>query len=287
LLALAGFATAIACAHVQLTLVGASTVGIWPGAGLSVLWLGLLGAMVAALEALRERGTFASLVVAVATVSAVVPLIVAPVMGASVVSASSGRLLPAFTTAEAASDPRLGTLELVAQPDGGIFATVHRGEGTTLDEQSTLAATSTRLSDAELRIATLAGNLASRSGFDTAAELNDLHIAFVLVPELAVGADTETRQRVTDALDGNRLLTPVGSTSHGFLWHYADLEPGTAPHGPGPAETPIGWGVLIGTGGVFFLTLLLAIPTGTRRRRVRASAGGSEPATTFDDDENE
>jgi hypothetical protein len=286
LLALVGFATAVAGAHLEVTMVGSIPTGVWPGAGLSLFWLGLLGAAVSALEALRERVTLPALVLGAASVAAVVPLLLAPALGMSATAASNGRLLPAFTTAEAASDPELGTLALTAEPDGGIFATVHRGEGTTMDEQSTLASTSTRATEEEMRIATLAGNLASRSGFDTAAELQELQIAFVLVPELAVGADAETRQRVTDALDGNRLLTPVGSTANGFLWHFPDLEPGAAPSGPGPTETPMGIGVIVGTAIVFVLALLLAIPTGTRRRRVRATAG-TEPATTFEDDSDE
>jgi hypothetical protein len=183
---------------------------------------------------------------------------------------SNGRLLPAFVSAEAVTNASLGTLELAPQPDGGIAVTLHRGPGTTLDEQSTLNATDTATSKADVRLATLAGNIASRSGFDTAGELDALQIAFVLVPHAVDDSAAATRQRVTDALDGNRILSPVGDTVNGYLWHYTAFAAGEAPSGPGPTETTAGLGILIGQGVIFGLTLLLAIPT-TRRRRVRSA----------------
>ena len=85
------------------------------------------------------------------------------------------------------------------------------------------------------------------------------------------------RQRVADALDGNRLLTPIGNTSTGYLWHYAGMADGAAPTGAGPAQTPLGLGILVAQAVVFLLTLLLAIPT-TRRRRVRAAKVAAGPA---------
>lgn len=283
--ALLGFATAVASAHVSVASMGAEALPIWPGAGLSLYWLGLVGAVVAAIEAMRSRATVPALVVALASVAAIVPLLVAPATGASQVAEGSGRMLPAFTTAEAATRPGLGTLELTGLANGGLAATLHRGEGTTLDEQSTLAATSTTLSGNDVRIATLAGNLASRSGFDVAAELQALQIGFVLVSDSGRESAVVTR-RTTDALDGNRLLTPVGNTANGYLWHYAELEEADAPRGPGPADTPIGLGILIGTGAVFVVTVLLAIPTGRRSRRLRAATPSDEPADTFEEDDH-
>lgn len=286
-IALLGFVTAVVGVHLQLTTIGSTASTVWPGAGLSLYWMGLLGAVIAALEALTSRVAIPALVVAIASAAAVVPLIIAPSLGTSAVSVSSGRLLPAFTTAEAAPRPSIGTLQLTALSDGAIGATVHRGTGTTLDEQSTFDSTSSTVSATEDDIATLAGNLASHSGFDTAGALQQLQIAFVLVPTAGPDAE-EARQRVTDALDGNRLLTPIGSTANGFLWHYAELEPGAAPAGPGPTESTIGLGILIGQAVVFLLTLLLAIPTGAGRRRVRAATtSSSDPATTFEAEDND
>jgi hypothetical protein len=148
--------------------------------------------------------------------------------------------------------------------------TVHRGQGTTLDEQSTLNATDRATSKSDERLATLAGNISSRSGFDIAGELDKLQVAFVLVPHATDDSVAAARQRITDALDGNRILSPVGDTVNGFLWHYEALAPGTAPSGPGPLGTTTGVAIIVGQAIVFGLTLLLAVPA-TRRRRVRSA----------------
>jgi hypothetical protein len=141
-----------------------------------------------------------------------------------------------------------------------------------------LQATDTAVTREDERLAVLAGNLASRSGFDVAGELDSLHLAFVLVPHNPDASDS-TRQRLVDALDGNRALTPIGDTAAGALWHYEALGEGAAPNGPGPLGTTTGILVLAGQGLVFLLALLLAIPT-TRRRRVRsASANAGESPT--------
>ena len=269
-IALLGFITAIIASQLSVSLIGATPTPIWAGSALSLYWLGLTGAMMVTLDGLRKAVTAPALITAITLVALAVPMLAAAATGTIDVAASNGRLLPAFASAEAATRPDLGTLQLTAQPEGGIATTLHRGLGTTLDEQSTLAATDTSISAKDDRLATLAGNLASRSGFDIAGELDDLQIAFVLVPSAVDGVAAETRQRVADALDGNRILTPIGSTANGFLWNYGDMADGTAPTGPGPLGTRLGTWIVVGQAVVFGLTLLLAIPT-TRRRRVRAA----------------
>lgn len=276
LIALLGFATAVIGAHIEVTLIGSQVTPIWPGAALSLYWFGLVGGMLVALEALGKGAAIPSFVVGIALIVVAVPLFTASASGSIAVAESNGRLLPAFASAEAATRPELGTLQLTAQPDGGIGVTVHRGQGTTLDEQSTLDSTATEISEADARLAVLAGNISSRSGFDIAAELDDLQIAFVLLPAASTAEAEPVRQRIAEALDGNRILTPIGDTASGFLWHYEALSEGEAPGGPSPAGTPLGLGILIGQGIIFGLTLLLAVPT-TRRRRVRAAkATGDE-----------
>lgn len=271
IVALLGFVTAVAASQLSLSLVGAQAVNIWPAPALSLYWLGLLGGAVVALEAFGGRAAVPTWVAGVALVVAAIPLVLACASGTIAVGPSSGRLLPAFVTAEAASQPRLGTIELTAQTDGGLAIEVHRGEGTTLDERSTIADTAQELTADRERLAVLAGNLASRTGFDLAAELDELQVKFVVVPPTDDTADAlATRQRTIESLDGNRLLTPVGDTAQGLLWAYEGLGDGSAPDGPGPAGTPLGLGILIGQGVIVALTLLLAIPT-TRRTRVRSA----------------
>jgi hypothetical protein len=285
LIALLGFGTAVIGAHIEVTIAGAQSIPVWPGAALSLYWLGLVGAMVVALEALSRRAALPALVAALGLVAIAVPSLTVAGAAATTVTESNGRLLPAFASAEAISRPWLGTLELTAQADGGVGATVHRGQGTTLDERSTLAQTDTTIDPADARLAVLAGNLASRSGFDIAGELDALQIGFVLLPD-ADGEAAAARQRVAEALDGNRLLTPIGSTANGFLWHYAEVAAGEAPGGSTASDRALGTGILVGQGVVFALTLLLAVPT-TRRRRVRSARAGENPAPIEDGDSDE
>jgi len=294
LVALLGLVTALLGNQLLLASVGPTATPIWPGAALSLYWLGLVAGATGALGALARRAAIPAIVLAVTSLLLAVPFVSALSTGTSTVNAGSARLLPAFVTAEAANQADLGTLKLVAQPGGSLAATVQRGAGTTLDEQSTLQSTRTELSESERRIAVLAGNIASRSGFDVAAELDALQIGFVLLPPSATSvagtlkntpgsaaenaaentvadaAAEAVRQRTAEALDGYRILTPIGDTAFGFLWHYEGLADGTAPSGPGPLDTTLGVAIFVGQGIVFGLTLMLAFPT-TRRRRVRSA----------------
>ena len=285
-LALLGFATAVAAAHVQVSAVGEATTSVWPGSGLSVFWLGLIGAVVVALEALGRGVVIPALLVAAASAVLAGPLLAGPIAGTTEAQPSSGRTLPAFVAAEAANDPTLGTLALIPQPSGAMAAVLYRGEGTSLDSQSTLAATGRELSDEQRRIATLAGNLASKSGFDTAAEMDALHIGFVLSPDASGPAATDVRKRAGEALDGNATLTAIGDTATGYLWRYEQLGDGKPDAGPAPFASTVGIVVALVQGIVLVITLLLAIPTGSRRRQRTASRGPSEPASTFEEDDN-
>ena len=273
-LALLGFVTAVAVTHVSVSSAGESSVALWAGGALSLYWLGLCGAVVVAVEHLDRHAALPAL----AALAGVLVLAAAPLWslasGSAPVSVSNGRLLPAFVSAESIQHDGLGTLQLTVTSDSTISVDVHRGRGSGLDEQSTIASTSTELSAAEQRIATLAGNISSRSGFDVASELNDLQISFiVLTPESEEDA-AETRQRIIEALDGNSALNPIGDTAQGYLWHYPEVSEPTTAIGPSNTDTQLGQGILAGQVLIFGLTLLLAIPT-TRRRRLRAAKAES------------
>src|SRR5690606_32699900 len=132
---------------------------------------------------------------------AVAPIVAASATGETRVDAASGRLLPALVAAEAAQDPGLGTLVLDPQPDGSLEASVQRGAGTTLDAVSTLPATTATVGVAGRELAELAGNLASRGGFDPVPHLTELRIGFVLVRGAEpAGPGAEVRQRAAEAL---------------------------------------------------------------------------------------
>jgi hypothetical protein len=139
------------------------------------------------------------------------------------------------------------------------------------------------LRDQDAALAELAGNLASRSGFDPEPAMQELRIAFIVVPEVgdsATGPQSAVRQRTTEALDASPLLTPTGNTP---LWEYRALEEGGTEFAP----TVMGQSIPIAQGVVFAIALLLAIPTSRRRRTVRELGPlESDPADTFDEDED-
>ena len=282
--ALLGFATAVAATHISVAVSGADVVPVWAGAGLSLAWLGLILAAVVAFGAIRRGGAIVAAAVAVITLVAVVPSAVAIATNSVPVRPAADRSLPAFVIAEAENDPRVTTLRLRPEADGGIGATLEHGTGTTLDDQSTLDQTRTELTEDEEELATIAGNLASRSGFDPEAAVREFGVTFVL---LAPAADDgrepmQTEERTRTALDGNAALVAVGETDFGTLWRFSSAEPDAAaariPAGAG------GWlGALITTIQLIVIgaTLLLSIPTGAgreidRRPVRRRGRGGAE-----------
>jgi hypothetical protein len=283
-IALLGFVTAVAGVHLELSHLGDLTTSVWAGAALSLSWLGLAGAAVVALEALGTAVAVPGLLAAIGAAVVALPLLAAPFIGASAVHGSNGRLLPAVVTAAASTNPSIGTLELHAQRDGSFAAELHRGVGTTLDEQSTIAATTTVLREAQDELAVLAGNLVTRSGYDVDTELQQRQIGFVLLPEAEPGAATAARLDAADALDSNATLVAVGETSNGFLWRFAAFEADPSLVAE-PDVAALRTATLLATGTVFGIALLLAIPTGIRRRPV-AESDEENPADTFEEDES-
>jgi hypothetical protein len=316
-MALVGFLTAVASAHVAVTTAGSASASIWPGAGLSLYWLGLVAAATVGLSALR-RGALLPVWIAVVTVAvAVTPAVISLPLGTSVVAGGAGRALPAVVTAEAATHPRVGTLHLVPQPDGGLAAQLTRGTGETLDDQSTLAATDRSVSSRERALASLAGNLASASGRDPSGQLAARGIGFVLLePPAQVGSagatpeSAATESRAATALAGNAHLVSVAATGYGQLFSFDAGDAGAAsgvtpadarvPANAGGVLRPLSLALLVV---VFAVFLLLALPTGrvteytpprpvrTRRRTesgarpakrgaVRAETRPGEPAAT-------
>lgn len=280
-----GLATAWLAVHLQLSSVGAAVTGPWPGSALSVYWLGLVGAAVVGLDATRRAAVSAGAAAVVAAILAVTPLLGASLVGTAAVHPGDGRILPSLADAAAAADPGIGTLVLTPQPDGSLGAQLQRGEGATLDDQSALHAGRTRLSEEELALADLAGNLASRGGYDPAPELQRFQIAFVLVTAEAPGATAEAeavRERAVASLDAAPAVTAASDSGYGTLWSFAGLE---RTEDATPPRGAYGVGVLAVQLGVLLAALLLVIPTRRRRRVVQTRSSLDEPAaTTFDED---
>jgi GT2 family glycosyltransferase len=285
--ALLGLATAIASTRISLESVGADPVTVWAGPGLSLYWLGLVCAATIGLQAFKHFSV-APGIVSAATVAVVsVPLVASTLLGLSAIQTTDGKLLPAFVTAEAAATPRVGTLVLTPQPNGGLETAIVSGTGATLDDQSTLAAT-TRDENRDEEIAELVGNLASLSGSDSTPRLSDLGVEFVLLAnpasDDAADALATTTQRATAAFDANSSLTTVGKTFAGTLWQITGTEELSELPQPVPSNvgTPGGVLVLVAQGVVFLLMLLLALPAGRLQPHGARSASALEPTMAPD-----
>ena len=287
-----GFATAVAATQVSVAFVGPDAVPVWPGAGLSMAWLGLALAAVVSFTAIRRGSALVGGAVALVSIVAVVPLAVAIATDNVPLAPATERSLPAYVVAQAETDPRVTTLRMQPEPDGGVRATLEHGTGLTLDDQSTLVQTRRDLSADDEELAKVAGNLASRSGFDPEAAVREFGVAFVLLAP-AGGDDREAMQaesRARTALDGNPALVAIGETDFGTLWRFTDAAPdepaARIPPGAG------GWiGGLITALQVIVIgaAVLLSIPTGAgreadrrspRRRRGRPKGGGAPTKPT-------
>ncbi|WP_139199893.1 glycosyltransferase family 2 protein [Curtobacterium sp. MCBA15_008] len=297
--ALLGFATAFAATHVTVTGVGSTTTIIWPGSGLSVYWLAIVAAACIGIDVLPRLAPVTGLVATVLAGVAVAPAFAAFYLGNAVIQPTTGRVLSAYVNAEAQANPDVGTLVVEPQTDGSLAVALERGQGSTLDDQSTLDSTALTLSRSGAQLATLAGNLASRSGYDPEPALRELGVSFVLLDDVSDPSDTsddsrgssgsaaqDVHDRAAGAIGQNALFTSIGETTSGQLFHYEGDVDRTSTGSAGAHATHVLYLVVLGV--VFGAAALLAVPTAPRRRRATSNViEAEEPATTFDEERDE
>ncbi|MBT2503101.1 glycosyltransferase family 2 protein [Curtobacterium sp. ISL-83] len=287
-LALLGYATAFAATHLTVTGVGSTTTIVWPGSALSVYWLAVVAAACIGLDVLPKAAPVAGLVATVLAAVAVAPAFAAFYLHTAVIQPTSGRVLSAYVNAEAQANPDVGTLVVDPQDDGSLAVSLERGQGSTLDDQSTLDATALTLSRSGARLATLAGNLASRSGYDPRPALRELGISFILLDD-ADGRNGDAQavhDRAAGAIGQNALFTSIGETTNGQLFHYDGTVDRTTTGSAAATATHVLYLVVLGI--VFGAAALLAVPTAPRRRRATSNVlEAEEPATTFDEERDE
>jgi len=270
LVALLGFGTALGANQLVLATIGAEPVRVWSGAGLSLYWLGLVGALVIGLRSLRRFASVPGVVAALALAVVVLPLVASLHLGTAAVREGTGQTQPAFVAAEAQISPRVGTLKLTPQADGGLLASVERGVGATLNQQSTLESTDQTPSAREKALAELAGNLASRSGLDTRADLAEFGIRFIVLQPGGDNVDAAvTALRTETALDGNAALAPVGDTEFGRLWQFGKTDVVASPPVPPGSGGVFGLVTLLIAIAVVGSAVLLSLPIGAGREAVR------------------
>ena len=276
-ISLLGLVTAVMASGFQVAFSGGEVVPVWPGAALSLMWLGLVVAAATGMSVLRKFSVYPAVVAIVAVSLLAFPLLTTMNVGVAEVSVGNGKVLPAYVVAQAQLDPGVGTLVLTPQSGGGLGAILTRGDGPTLEGMSTLVSTRITFTAEDVRLATLVGNLSSNSGTESAAELTDLGVGFIVLtaPQTALGTPASSAAqamstRVKTALDSNPDIDAVGVTDTGLLWRFA-AGTGAAPgaHMPLSAAEPLLALIVGGQALVIILTLLLAIPTGAPRLDIR------------------
>jgi hypothetical protein len=275
-IAASGLATAFAAVGVAVSFSDATPVALWPGSGLSLAWLGAIGAAVLTLDAgigqrMRAVRPLAAVFALVALTVAAVPVLTGSIRNELALTNGPASTLPAYVAAEGRDDDRLGTI--VLDPMGaGMRVRVVWGGSETLGGQSTVLATRTGSDASDAEIARLAADLVTSSAEDAVGELATRGIGFVLLaPSDDAASETTAALQLaaSTSLDQRNGLDPVGETARGTLWRVTGtVEPREAP----PQITQDAARVIAGGQiGVLIVALLLAVPTTTSRGIARRS----------------
>ncbi|WP_223625883.1 glycosyltransferase [Microbacterium sp. EST19A] len=272
--ALAGVATAFLAVGITVSFTQGTPVAIWPGAGLSLAWIGVVGAALVTLDTaltLPRLRLLATAVAAVALVVCAVPALTAFHTGRSALTNGPVSTLPAYVAAQAAGDRPIATLVLTPQNDGGLAVDVAWGASETLGAQSTMLTTAVEPQGTD--ISSLAVDLLSARDFDAPGELAAQGISYVLLAQIPGGEGDQARALRTTAvtsIDQRPGFVHAGTTDRGVLWRLeadvAEPESLTSVQ-QGNARLVITLQLLF-----VFAALLLSVPTRASRRAARAQS---------------
>lgn len=272
--AAAGLATAFLAVGITVSFVEGVPVAIWPGTGLSLAWIGVVGAALVTLDTaltLPRLRVAAATVAALALVLCATPALTAFHADRSALTNGPQSTLPAYVAAQAASDGPVGTLVLTPQNNGGLAVDVVWGASETLGSQTTMLSTATEPQGTD--ISTLSVDLLSARDFDAPSELAAQGIAYVLLAQKDGGEGDKARSLRTSAIasiDQRAGFVHAGTTERGVLWRVeADVEPRTtlsaAQQGTARLVTTVQLLVMLAA-------LLLSVPTRASRRAARAQS---------------
>ncbi|WP_439591519.1 glycosyltransferase [Microbacterium sp.] len=270
-----GVGTAFAAVGVSVAFTPSIAAPLWPGTGLSLAWLGVLGGAIVALDAGLDdrvallRGAIAGVVVAGALVLAV-PSLTAVARDTALLTNGPRSTLPAYVAARGADDPNVGTLVLTPLREGGASAVIVWGGGETLGSQSTIVSTATVATAQDDEVAQLAAGLMTGSAEDLTAELVDDAVSFVLLANASDAESDDGRAlslAAESAIDQRAGLEAVGTTTRGILWRVVESVPDRA-EAPASVHRIAGWiaALQIAIAGI---AVLLAVPTAATRRDAR------------------
>ncbi|MGH3691655.1 MAG: glycosyltransferase, partial [Microbacterium sp.] len=271
--ALAGLATAFLAVGITVSFAQGTPVAIWPGAGLSLAWVGVVGAALVTLDTaltMPRLRVFTVFAAALTLAVCAVPALTAMHAGRSVLTNGPESTLPAYVAAQAAGDRPIATLVLTPQNDGGLAAEVAWGASETLGSQSTMISTASEPQGAD--ISSLSVDLLSARDFDAPGELAAKGISYVLVAQVPGEGDKARalRTAAVASIDERAGLVHAGTTDRGVLWR---LEAEVADP-PSLSATQQGTARLVITIQLMAVlaALLLSIPTRASRRAARAQS---------------
>lgn len=268
--ALAGMSTAFLAVGVVVSFAQGAGVQIWPGTGLSLAWIGVLGAALVTADTAITVGwmrTTAALTAGIAVAVCAIPALAAVHAGQSALRDGPASTLPAFVAAQSTGGTERGTLVLTPLNDGSLSARVVWGSSDTLDAQTTMLSTATVPSDA---FAVDVVDLISARDFDAATALASQGISFVLLATVDDEGDRARTLRTTAAaaIDRRESFVGAGQTERGTLWRI-DAEIDERP-ALTAAQRTTSRTIAMAQVAVVLATLLLSIPTQASRRAARA-----------------
>ncbi|WP_309069456.1 glycosyltransferase [Microbacterium sp.] len=270
--AAAGLATAFFAVGIVVSFAHGAPVPIWPGAGLSLAWAGVLGGALVTLDTALVRPRLRAVATAVAALALVVcaiPALSAFHLDRTVLTNGPESTLPAFVAAQASGDSDIATLVLTPQNDGALAVEVVHGASETLGGQATMSSTAVEPQGAD--IATLAVDLISARDFDAPMELARHGIGYVLLAEPLGGEGDRARALSSAAvasIDQRAGFVHAGNTDRGVLWR---LEADAAE--PSPLSETQGATarlIVLTQLALVLAALLLALPTRASRRAARS-----------------
>lgn len=272
-----GLGTAFAAVGVSVAFAQSLSVPLWPGAGLSLAWLGALGGALVALDIglaprLAAARSLAAVTVMLALVVLAMPALTSMARGTSLLTNGPASTLPAYVSAAGREDPDVGTIVITPQNEGGASSRVVWGGSETLDGQATIISSRTVATADDEEVATLTANLVTSAADDVVGDLASVGVSFVLLAP-ATQPESEVarafRLSAATALDQRDGLDAVGETDKGVLWRVTqEVEPrAAAPASARDLARTIALVQII----AIAVALLLAIPTAASRREARRS----------------
>jgi len=266
-----GALTAILGVGVAVSFLHGEPVALWPGTGLSLAWLGLVGAALVTLDtvvALPALRAGAASIAALGVLLCAVAALLSVNIGEAQIRNGSTTTLPALVAARAADGVESGTLVLTPLDDGSLATRVVWGPSDTLSAQTTVLSTATRVQGDD--IAPDAVDLLSARDFDAAAALADRGIGFVLLSSQRGQSDRARSMgdAAITAIDQRAGFVKAGQTPNGMLWQLDQPAAARAPISE-PQQT-VSRLIAAAQFVIVLAALLLAIPTRTSRREARA-----------------